>query len=156
MKGDESGRPYHLLIVVPMGAIVLTSCIIPGTSGGPVEHASVARPPSLDEDNTSHSEATPAGPLALRPGEPAAHAPDVAASAPAVGSSQASRTAPVAAKRFSWARSDGRRISGDAELTAQAQADLVDCKADATPRVVTGAGGEACMKRKGYYVRAVE
>jgi hypothetical protein len=85
---------------------------------------------------------------------PASDPPTIAApAAPAEPERSSSSTAAVG-KGFSWARSDGRLISGNAELTARARADLSDCKADAPPTVEAGAGGEACMRERGYYVRA--
>lgn len=90
--------------------------------------------------------------VAPSPSEP----PPVASPALPAEGAQASRTPQVTREGFSWARSDGQRISGNAELTARARADLIECKADAPPRVAVGAGGEACMKEKGYYVRAVD
>ena len=56
--------------------------------------------------------------------------PPVAAPAPipAIEPVRRSRTAPGAVGGFSWARSDGQLISGNAELTAQARADLAECK----------------------------
>jgi hypothetical protein len=84
---------------------------------------------------------------------PASDPPAIAA--PAEPERSSSSTAAVA-KGFSWARSDGRIISGNADLTARARADLSDCKADAPPTVAAGAGGEACMRERGYYVRAVD
>jgi hypothetical protein len=60
------------------------------------------------------------------------------------------------AKGLSWARSDGQRISGSAELTAKARADIAACRAEVPPPSASGARGEGCMKDKGYYVRALD
>lgn len=57
---------------------------------------------------------------------------------------------------FGWARSDGQRISGNAELTAKAHADIGACAAQSPPTSASGTRGEACMRSKGYYVRALD
>ena len=55
-----------------------------------------------------------------------------------------------------WARTDGQRISGDADLTAQARADIARCGAESPPSVPKGAPGESCMRNQGYYVRTID
>jgi hypothetical protein len=87
---------------------------------------------------------------------PASEPPAIAAPAAPAEPVRPSSSTTAVSKGFSWARSDGRLISGNAELTARARADLNDCKADAPPRVAAGAGGEACMRERGYYVRAID
>lgn len=66
-------------------------------------------------------------------------------------------TAPAAPRAsLGWARSDGRRISGDSDLTAQARADISVCEAESPPSSATASRGEACMRAKGYFVRALD
>jgi hypothetical protein len=55
-----------------------------------------------------------------------------------------------------WARADGQRISGNAELTATARADIARCNAESPPSVPAGARGESCMRTQGYYVRGLD
>ena len=62
----------------------------------------------------------------------------------------------VSAGNFGWARIDGQRISGNADLTAQARADIERCGAESPPSVPTGARGESCMRSQGYYVRGLD
>ena len=155
IPGDErrDGVRHYRLMVILIPPVALAGCMLP-TGQGALERASVTPPPTLDEDSTRLSEAIPSPPSAREAGEPPhqiAPAPHAVAAVPPT-----SRTASAAAKRFRWARSDGQRISGNAELTAKAREDLVACKADAPPRVPTGAGGEACMKERGYHVRAAD
>jgi hypothetical protein len=69
---------------------------------------------------------------------------------------EASLTAGFRRENLGWARSDGRRISGDADLTAQAHADIGGCQAESPPSGATGTRGEACMRAKGYYVRGLD
>ncbi len=57
---------------------------------------------------------------------------------------------------FAWARSDGQRMAGNAELTGRAQADLAACQAEVPPRAAQGVRGEACMRERGYYIRPVD
>ena len=92
--------------------------------------------------------------VVVPPSAPSEPPPIAAPAAPA----EAARPTvnPSRQERFSWARSDGERISGNAELTAKARADLLECKADAPPKAAAGAGGEVCMKGRGYYVRAID
>jgi hypothetical protein len=69
---------------------------------------------------------------------PAPTGPDVGGSAP----------------KLAWARTDKRLISGNPELTAQAQADIAECYAVSPPvRTAAGVPGEPCMEKRGYYVR---
>jgi hypothetical protein len=63
---------------------------------------------------------------------------------------------PTQAKAFAWARVDGQRMADNAELSAQAQADLTACKAETPPVAVVGVRGESCMKERGYYVRDLD
>ena len=56
--------------------------------------------------------------------------------------------------RLAWARNDGRLISGDPNLTAQAQSTIAECGATSPPfRTADGVAGEACMGERGYYLR---
>ena len=60
----------------------------------------------------------------------------------------------ASALRLAWARTDGRLISGDSNLTAQAQTTIAECGATAPPvRTADGVAGEACMGERGYYLR---
>ena len=55
---------------------------------------------------------------------------------------------------LAWARNDGRLISGDTELTNEAQSDISDCGAALPPVRTRGrVVGEPCMNERGYYVR---
>lgn len=60
------------------------------------------------------------------------------------------------AKAFAWARVDGQRMADNADLSAQAQADLAACRAETPPVAVVGVRGESCMKERGYYVRDLD
>jgi hypothetical protein len=62
----------------------------------------------------------------------------------------------VASGGLGWARADGQRISGNAELISKARADIARCDAESPPRVPTGARGESCMRMQGYYVRGLD
>ncbi len=63
---------------------------------------------------------------------------------------------PAPSASFAWARSDGQRMAGNAELSGKAQADIAACGAEAPPRAAQGVPGEPCMRERGYYVRPVE
>jgi hypothetical protein len=55
------------LVIVPSTALALAGCVIPGTSRGAVEPASVTPPPSLEDDLAQHS--APSGiPAEAEPG----------------------------------------------------------------------------------------
>lgn len=56
-----------------------------------------------------------------------------------------------------WARTDGRRIAGNAQLTDLARADIAACDADTVPPP-TGADPEpeGCMVGRGYYIRDID
>ncbi len=60
----------------------------------------------------------------------------------------------ASALKLAWARTDGRLISGDPNLTAQAQTAIAECAATSPPvRTTDGVAGEACMGERGYYLR---
>jgi hypothetical protein len=47
-------------------------------------------------------------------------------------------------------------MADNADLSAQAQADIAACKAETPPIAVAGVRGERCMKERGYYVRDLD
>jgi hypothetical protein len=153
-RSQVSDPRWATLIVIATAAVALGGCVMPGTSRSALDHIAVTPPPSTDDAVAVLPEGPPAVSL-VEGGE----APPQVDSSPSLAAPRAppvpTRNTP-ARKRFRWARLDGQLISGNAELTAKARADLIDCKADAPPRAAMGAGGEACMKERGYYVRAAD
>src|SRR3954462_13600443 len=80
-------------------------------------------------------------------------------SAERVGAVQERVAPPVAstpAETYAWASADGQRMAATPELTAQAQADIVECQAETPPRAAWGVPGQPCMRERGYYLRRVE